>query len=67
MVSNMKEGSKWKNPRFRKRGGGDLYIEERFLKEIKAAKKGENLEYTVFPTKEGKELIIRFRAKESLE
>lgn len=62
----MKEGSKWKNPRFRKRGGGDLYIEERFLKEIRAAK-GENLEYTVFPTKEGKELIIRFRAKEGPE
>jgi hypothetical protein len=63
MVIHMREGSKWKNPRFRKNGGGDLYIEERYLKEIRA-KKGDDLEYTVLPTKGGKGLIIRFRTKE---
>lgn len=63
MVINMREGSKWKNPRFRKRGGGDLYIEERFFREIRASK-GNDLEYMVLPTKGGKGLIIRFRTKE---
>ena len=66
MVIHMREGSKWKNPRIRKSGGGDLYIEERYLKEIRA-KKGDDLEYTVHPTKGGKGLIIRFRTKEDLE
>ena len=57
----MRTGTQWKNPRFRKHGGGDLYIEEN---QFKAAKDrfGDNLEYAAYPMPDGRS-IIKFRPK----
>ena len=57
-----RSGAHWKNPRFRKHGGGDVYIEESHLKAIKSLL-GTELEYASYPLKGGRSIIVKFRKK----
>lgn len=57
----MRKGAEWKKVRQRKHGGGDCYIEERFLSRARE-EYGEELEYTAYQVGGCSALVIRFRA-----